>query len=80
MIAFKNTTELEIVESFDEEHDTIASQGNEVFKAGEPIDADIVSEDGEYVTLQFAGGGGLALGVLRSSFEVLPVTLNIGPI
>ena len=79
MIAFKNITELEIVESFNKEHDTIASQGTEVFKAGEPIAADIVSEDGGFVDLQFACGG-LALGVLRSSFEVLPITLSIGPI
>ena len=73
MIRFKKDTELEIVESFDEEHDTIAEQSTETFKAGEPVDADIVDQDGEWVNLQFGSGGGLALGVQRSCFEVIPV-------
>jgi exosome complex RNA-binding protein Csl4 len=70
MITFKQDTELEIVESFDEAHDTIAEKSNETFKAGELVDAEIVSRDGEYVDLQFGGGGGLALGVQRSCFVV----------
>lgn len=70
MITFKQDTESEIVESFDEKHDTITEQSTETFKAGGLVDAEIVSCDGKYVDLQFGGGGGLALGVQRSCFTV----------
>jgi len=74
MIKFKNDTELAIVESFDEANDTIAEQGTEVFKAGEPVDAEIVDEvetKGDmFVNLQFPDGS-LALGVHRECFEVV---------
>jgi hypothetical protein len=74
MIKFKNDTELAIVESFDEANDTIAEQGTEVFKAGEPVDAEIVDEvetKGDmFVNLQFPDGS-LALGVQRDSFTEL---------
>jgi hypothetical protein len=71
MITFNTDTELEIVDKFNEETDNIDENHNETFKAGEPVDADIVSEDGEYVDLQFGGGGGIAFGVQRSCFTVV---------
>lgn len=71
MIKFKRDTELNIVDSFDESHDTIDELTTEVFKAGEPVDADIVSVDGDYVDIQFGGKGGLALGVKRNCFEII---------
>ncbi len=71
MIAFKQDTELEVVISFDEKHDTIAEQAQETFKAGEPVDAEIISENGDYVDLEY-GDGTVSVGVLRSSFDVLP--------
>lgn len=71
MIVFKEDTELSIVESYDEEHDCIAEQSMEVFKAGEKVDADIVSVDGPFCDLQFARRGGLALSVYMNSFDVV---------
>lgn len=71
MITFKQDTELEIVDKFNEETDNIEENHNETFKAGEEVDADIVSENGQYVDLQFGGGGGVAFGVQRESFNVL---------
>lgn len=71
MIAFKKDIELEIIESFDESTDTLVASSIEVFKAGEQVDAEIVSEDGDFIVLQFGGSGGLSLGVQRSSFEIL---------
>jgi hypothetical protein len=70
MITFKEDTELTIVESFDEEHDRITETSTEIFRAGQLVDAEIVSRDGDYVDLQFGSGGGLALGVQRSCFVV----------
>src|SRR6266704_1612522 len=71
MIKFKEDIQLEIVISFDEKNDTIAEQGNETFKAGQPVDAEIVNDDGgDYVDLQFADGT-MALTVQRSSFDII---------
>ncbi len=72
MIAFKKDTELSVVIRFDENADTIAEQANEIFKAGEKVDADIVDvdESGNYVTLQYADGT-VSLSVLRASFDIL---------
>jgi ribosomal protein S4E len=72
MITFNEDTELEIVESFDETHDVIIEQGTALFRAGELVDADIISESEtrNYVDLEF-GNGNVALTVLRSSFTVL---------
>jgi hypothetical protein len=72
MIKFNQEITLTIVENFNEAEDRIEEQTEETFKAGEPVDADIVSLDGEYVDLQFGGGGGVAFGVPRSSFEEIP--------
>lgn len=71
MIRFKYDIELEIVESFDEFNDTITELGTEVFKADQLVDADVVSEDGDYVDIQFAGSGGLALGIKKDLFWVV---------
>jgi len=73
MIAFKKDTELFIVDRYDEATDTIAESHDEVFKAGEPVDADIVGpvENGNpYVQLQF-GDGSVVYGVQRECFDVL---------
>ena len=75
MITFKKDTELFIVDRYDEATDTIAESHDEVFKAGEPVDADIIGpvENGNpYVNLQF-GDGGVSYSVLRECFDVLPV-------
>lgn len=77
MIKFHKNIELTIVEGFDEETDNITDESVETFKAGELVDADIVSEDGKYVNLQFGGGGGVAFGVLRSCFDVELIPLNV---
>jgi len=77
MIKFLTEITLTIVEGYDEATDNITEESVETFKAGEPVDADIVSLDDDrngtgYVDLQFGGGGGVALGVQRSCFEVIP--------
>ena len=71
MITFKEDITLTIVDGFDEETDNITSEATETFKAGEKVDAEICSENGNYVDLQFGEGGGVAFGVQRSSFEVI---------
>lgn len=70
MITFKENITLTIVDGFDEETDNITSETIETFKAGEKVDADIVSENGNYVDIQF-GDGGVAMGVQRTSFDVV---------
>ena len=74
MISFKTDTQLELVTSFDEKTDTITGEETETFKAGEPVDADIINEEetkGEtFVDLQF-GDGSVALGVQRDCFDIL---------
>jgi hypothetical protein len=78
MIQFLTETTLTIVEGYDEATDNITEESVETFKTGEPVDADIVSEEETkdpvqgYVDLQFGGGGGVAFGVQRSCFEVIP--------
>ena len=72
MIRFLQETSLTIVESFNEAEDRIEEQTTETFKAGELVDADIVSLNGEYVDLQFGYGGGVAFRVPRNSFEEIP--------
>jgi len=74
MIQFLQETTLTIVEGFDEATDTITEQFTETFQPSEPVDADIVSEklDSPYVDLQFGGGGGVAFGVTRSWFKIVP--------
>ena len=68
MIKFKTDTELNVITDFNEETDNIEGDKMEIFKAGEPVDVEITSEDGDHVGLQF-GDGSVALGVLRSSFD-----------
>ena len=72
MIAFKHDIELNIVDDFDEATETILENHMETFPAEEPVDAEIVSEDGQYVDLQFGGGGGVSFSVERASFDILP--------
>jgi len=71
MIAFKQQTTLTIVEEFNEKRDEVEVESTETFKAGEPVDADILDEDGPFVSLEF-GNGGVAFAVERESFDVLP--------
>jgi hypothetical protein len=78
MISFKQDTELNVITEFDEATDNIFTSEISVFKAGERVDADIISselrEDGqpsEFVDIQF-GDGSLATGVQRASFDILP--------
>ncbi len=71
MITFKQDIQLTVVEEFDEITDNIVDESHPVFKAGEYVDADIVSQEGNYVDLQFGDTGGVAFNVQRDSFEVL---------
>jgi len=77
MITFKQDTEITVVEEFDEATDNIVSESKEIFKAGEYVDGEIVGTEilpdgktSDFVDIQF-GDGGLATGVLRSSFDIL---------
>ena len=78
MIIFNESIDLVVVEGFDEETDNITEETVYKIKKGEPIDAEIISPDGgeldggEYVDIQFAKSGGVALGVRRASFMVIP--------
>jgi hypothetical protein len=71
MIAFKQQTTLTIVEEFNEKRDEVVAESIETFKAGEPVDASIIAEDGPFVELEF-GNGGVAFAVERESFDILP--------
>jgi len=70
MIRFRTDTTLQVVTEFDEKNDNIVDEVEEHFKAGDKAEADIFSEDGDYVDLQF-GDGSVALSVLRDCFETL---------
>jgi exosome complex RNA-binding protein Csl4 len=70
MIKFFVDTTLNIVEDFDDLNDMITSEVQETFKAGELVQADIVSQNGDYVDLQF-GDGSMAFNVFRHSFEII---------
>ena len=74
MIKFKKDTTLAIVTDFDEATDNILGEEIETFKAGEPVDAEIIDEIKEkterFTTLQF-GDGSVALGVDRKCFTVV---------
>jgi hypothetical protein len=73
MIAFKKDIELTVVTEFDEATDNITGEEKDIFKAGEPVDADILDRGDNtenYVDLQF-GDGSMAFGVERSSFDIL---------
>ncbi len=72
MIRFNQDTELTLITDYDEENDNITGEETEVFKAGEPVDAEIIAwiNGGEYVDLQF-GDGSVALTVQRDCFTHL---------
>ena len=70
MITFHSDTTLQVVEEFNEKRDEIVKQSEETFKAGEVVDAEIIEEDGPFVTLEF-GNGGVAFTVERESFIVI---------
>jgi len=70
MIAFKRQTTLTIIEEFNEKRDEVTAQSQETFQANEQVDADIIEEDGPFVTLEF-GNGGVAFAVERESFNLL---------
>ena len=76
MIAFKTDIQLPVVEDFDEVTEKVV-ESQEVFKAGELVDGEIVGTEilpdgttSPLVDIQF-GDGGVAFGVQRESFEVL---------
>lgn len=70
MITFHREIELNIITDFDEADDNITGEEVTLFPAGIPIDADIVSTDGDYVDLEFHNG--VAVGVKRDCFNVIP--------
>jgi hypothetical protein len=70
MIAFKQQTTLTVVEEFNEAKDEVVADSQETFQANERVDADIIEEDGPFVTLEF-GNGGVAFAVERESFNIL---------
>lgn len=70
MIAFKQQTTLTVVEEFNETKDEVVADSQETFQANERVDADIIEEDGPFVTLEF-GNGGVAFAVERESFNIL---------
>ena len=71
MIKFKEDTELTVISGYDEETDNITEECQELFKAGENVDADIYDDDGgKYVNLQF-GDGSIVLTVQRNCFEMV---------
>ena len=78
MIKFFQETTLTIVEGYDEATDNITEESHETFKAGEFVDADIVSVEETKITskvmLTFNSGMvvAFAFGVQRSCFEVVP--------
>ena len=67
MITFNKDTTLQVVEEFNEKRDEIVKQSEETFKASEVVDAEIIDEDGPFVTLEF-GNGNVAFTVERESF------------
>jgi hypothetical protein len=69
IIKFTQDTELTIITGYDEENDNITDEITEFFKAGQCGYADIVSEDGNFVDLEFDHG--VAFGVNRDCFEVI---------
>jgi hypothetical protein len=70
MIAFKQQTTLTVVEEFNETKDEVIADSQETFQANERVDAEIIEEDGPFVTLEF-GNGGVAFAVERESFNIL---------
>lgn len=69
MIAFKQQTTLTVVTEFNEKRDEVVAENQETFQANEQVDAEIIDEDGPFVTLEF--GKGVAFAVERDSFNVL---------
>lgn len=70
MIKFFADTTLYIVEEFDEKLDKVIKDCDQTFKAGELVQADIVSENNGYCELQF-GDGSVSYNVPRGSFEIV---------
>lgn len=57
MITFKEDTELEIIERYNEDADCVEEESTEIFKANVKVDADIVFEDEEgNMEIQFGDG------------------------
>jgi len=77
MISFKQDTEIIVINDFDEATDNIVDESKEIFRAGELVAGEIVGTEilpdgktSDFVDLQF-GNGGFAMGVLRSSFNII---------
>ena len=71
MIKFKENVTLNIVEEFDSETDEVISQVDEVFHAGEIVDAEVISEtDDGYCDIEF-GDGSIVNNVNRNLFDII---------
>jgi len=70
MIRFKEEITIVVVTDFDEATENINEEHEVIFKAHEPVDADIYREDEtDYVDIQF-GNGSIALSVQRECFII----------
>jgi hypothetical protein len=70
MITFTKDVEIEVVEEFDDANEKPTIK-QELFRAGEKVDADVITEPVEgRVDLQF-GDGSVALGIDTTLFTVV---------
>lgn len=69
MIRFRTKTTLQVIENYDEKNEVV-DDTEVAFNQGEEKDADIFSDDGDRVDIQF-GDGSVALGVLKDDIEVM---------
>lgn len=70
MITFKNKTSVQVIENFDESTDT-AETVEQIFEAGELVDAEITSEENGVCELQY-GDGSISQGIRRELFNIVP--------
>jgi hypothetical protein len=68
LIRFKEQTELEVVNSYDEEHDEVDSD-NETFQPGVEYDVCLLGGDDDFIDIQF-GDGSCAYGVPKDILEI----------
>lgn len=68
-IRFRETVELEVFNSYDEENDA-PDTDNEVFSVGDEHDVDIIEDKGQSIDVQF-GDGSMAFNVMKAWFEFI---------